>query len=76
MIRVQFNAGANNKWRTDFLAGKTGVGVLDYNDHPLDPVPQVLGLRAIFKPHKFFGSIIASPLLFTDKSQHTHPYDE
>ena len=74
-IRVRFNAGANNKWRTNFLASKTGVSILGYNDHPFDPVPQVVGMRAIFNPFKFLGSIIGAPFLFTDKSQHTNPYE-
>ena len=69
---VTFNAGANNAWRTNAIAREVNVRVNGYNYSRWDAVPNLIGMNG--NPFSILGSILASPLLFTDgHSMHTVP---
>ena len=74
---VQFNAGANNEETSNFILKQVKIDVLDYNNHPFDPVPNIIGGNAKDWVSKL-GSFIGFAFVFTDdadKSPHTLPYD-
>ncbi|WP_127347102.1 hypothetical protein [Pseudidiomarina mangrovi] len=77
-IRVQFDAGANNRWVTNGYARQLGVAVNGYRDHPFDLVPQIVGGRGLLNPFKLLGSLAMSPFLAAGPglSPHTLPYKE
>jgi len=69
---VTFNAGANNHWVTNGIAADVGVQVRGYYYSSWDAVPNVIGMNG--NPFSMLGSVLASPLLFTDNhSPHTAP---
>jgi len=68
---VTFDAGANNRWVTNAIAGEVGVRVNGYNYSSWDAVPNLIGLNG--NPFSMIGSFLALPLLFTDQSPHSEP---
>lgn len=68
-----FFGGANNRWMTNSILRKAGVGNGGYLDHPLDIVPNLAGLNT-FSPAQLLLSIVTTPLLFTRWSHHTWAY--
>ena len=72
MNSVTFDAGANNHWVSNKIAGSVGVHVDGYCYSAMDAVPNVVGLNG--NPLSMLGSILAVPLLFTaTMSPHTTP---
>lgn len=69
---VTFLAGANNERATSRIMMRAGVQVNGYTGSWFDPVPNLVGLNTI-NPLKWAANIIASPLLMTPYSPHTHP---
>ena len=71
---VAFHSGANNAWVTNGYLSQAGVGLHEkgYFDASNDLVPQLIGLRGLFRPDRMLWSVVSAPLLFTDKSPHTH----
>lgn len=73
---VQFNAGANNETKTKGILKNVKIDILGFNNHPFDPVPNLVGGNAKDWVSKL-GSTIGVFFLFTDnpqKSPHTLPY--
>ena len=73
---VAFHGGGNNQWVTNSIMQDTGVSVIDYRDHPFDPVPNLSGFNT-FNPIKIIGSVLAIPLVGWGGprfSPHTLPY--
>lgn len=73
---VQFNAGANNEQKTNPIMKMAGIKVYGYNNHPFDPVPNIIGGNA-----KDWVSVAGSLVGFAfalwggpEKSPHTLPY--
>jgi hypothetical protein len=72
---VAVYSGSANDVAMSRNLSKTGVHLVGtgFFNHPFDPVPQVVGSNTI-NPFKYYGSLLSSPALFTDQSQHTwHP---
>ncbi|MFN4291751.1 MAG: hypothetical protein ACK4E7_12860 [Permianibacter sp.] len=76
-MRVSFHAGGNNRWVTNGILSRAGVGLIGrgYHDHPFDPVPNIAGLNTA-NPFKIVGSILAVPFVIwggPERSPHTLP---
>lgn len=76
MNSVQFDAGANNELTSSAILKKAEIKILGFNNHPFDPVPNVIGGNA-----KDWVSLLGSTLgfffVFTDNAElspHTNPY--
>lgn len=77
MNSVQFNAGANNIKKTNPIMMSAGITVHGYNNHPFDPVPNIIGNNAQDWV-SLAGSVVGFAFVFQDnarKSPHTLPYD-
>ncbi len=73
---VQFNAGANNETISKGILKNVKIDILGFNNHPFDPVPNLIGGNAKDWVSKL-GSTIGLFFIFTDnpnKSPHTLPY--
>ena len=73
---VQFNAGANNETITKGILRDVDIKILDFNNHPFDPVPNLIGGNAKDWV-SLLGSTVGLFFVFTDdanKSPHTLPY--
>lgn len=73
---VQFNAGANNEQKTKTILKMPNITILGFNNHPFDPVPNIIGGNA-----KDWVSLLGSTVGFffvisdnQDISPHTLPY--
>jgi len=75
---VQFNAGANNEAISKGILKNVKIDILGFNNHPFDPVPNIIGGNAKDWVSKL-GSTIGFLFIFTDnpnKSPHTLPYTD
>ncbi len=73
---VHFNAGANNETKTKKILRDVNIKILDFNNHPFDPVPNIIGGNAKDWTSRL-GSVIGFFFVFTDnaeRSPHTLPY--
>jgi len=73
---VQFNAGANNEQKTINILKNVNIKLLGFNNHPFDPVPNIVGGNAKDWVSKL-GAFVGFAFVFTDnaeKSPHTLPY--
>lgn len=76
MNSVQFNAGANNEIKSKAILKNVKIDILGFNNHPFDPVPNLVGGNAKDWVSKL-GSTIGLFFVFTDnpnKSPHTLAY--
>ena len=46
MNSVQFDAGANNAVKTRQILDRVGISIHGFNNHPFDPVPNLIGGNA------------------------------
>jgi len=73
---VQFNAGANNEQKTKSILKKPNIKILGFNNHPFDPVPNIIGENAKDWV-SLLGSTVGCFFIFSDNpnvSPHTLPY--
>lgn len=73
---VQFNAGANNELMSKDILKSVKIDILGFNNHPFDPVPNLIGGNAKGWISRL-GSTIGLFFIFIDdqnKSPHTLPY--
>ena len=76
MNSVQFNAGANNEKLSKKLLAQVNIKIHGFNNHPFDPVPNILGGNANGWV-SLLGSAVGFAFIFTDNpenSPHTNPY--
>ena len=76
MNSVQFDAGANNEVKTKQILGRVGISIHGFNNHPFDPVPNLIGGNAKDWV-SVLGSCIGMFFVFGDDpstSPHTLPY--
>lgn len=73
---VQFNAGANNENKSNTILKAVNIKVHDYNNHPFDPVPNIIGGNAKDWV-SLLGSTVGFVFLFTgpNRSPHTNHYN-
>ena len=69
---------AQNEVTARLILSARGVSVGSFGNHPFDAVANIVGFNALTKPnpYRLFGSLIASPLLFTESyySPHSRPW--
>jgi hypothetical protein len=73
---VQFNAGANNRVKSREVLKNVKVTIIGFNDHPFDPVPNIIGRNAKDWV-SLLGSSVGIFFVFSkdpDVSPHTLPY--
>lgn len=73
---VTFNVGANNKEKTQRYLPAAGIKVPNYNDHPFDLVPQIIGRHATGISNIIGSALHSGYVLFGSpaRSPHTLPY--
>ena len=74
---VQFNAGANNEQRTKTILKHANIRILGFNNHPFDPVPNIIGGNSKDWV-SLLGSAVGFFFVFSDDPDvrpHTMPYN-
>jgi hypothetical protein len=73
---MQFNAGANNIAATKPILENSGVQIYDFNNHPFDTVPNIVGGNAE-DCVSTLGSVIGFAFVcgIVGKSPHTECYE-
>jgi RHS repeat-associated protein len=69
---IQCNGCANNEWASNRIFAQAGITNINYTSHVTDAVPNIAGLNTI-NPIRLIGSLVSTPLLFTNASPHTYP---
>jgi hypothetical protein len=73
-FKISCWGSAQNELSAHLILEPHGVAVGKFVNHPLDAVANVVGYNALTKPnpYRFFGSIVASPLLASSSTWSPH----